>query len=254
MDERFRRAAPRAGVGAVSRALYAAAAVGFALAAAAPVSAQLRADKRADLAAPVTLGPDQAAIVVGFRRPDPMSAGKSGTVAFARYDLQHRDVVFQPKGAKKAGDTRTYWVLVRNGDKKLEKDYAVMVVSAGDYVLFGAAPGPGGQVTNTFCLGAPAFSVKAGEVVYFGDMTPYINVKLVDGRKTMAMAYSSHPEDARQALAAQPALAAAFKPAEVRNQATYGCAGGEMMAYSIPGLEPLPPAGPEAAEETPPAQ
>lgn len=233
------------------RALVALGAAAAAFLAAAPATAQLKADKRADLAVPVKLGPNQGAIVIGFRRPDKMSMGKSGTVAFARYDVLHRDVIFQPRGAKKAGDTTTYWVLGKNGDKKLARDYAVYLVSAGDYVLFGASPGPGGQVMNTFCLGAPAFGVKPGEVVYFGEFTPYINVTLTDGSRTAAMAYSSHPDEARAALSGQPALAAAFKPAEIRNQATYGCAGQAMMAYAVPGAPALDAGGAEASQDSP---
>jgi hypothetical protein len=239
----------------VRRALLAAAGLLACLAVAAPAEAQLRVDKRADLASPVKLGPNQGAILLGFLRPDKMSAGKSATVAFARYDLRHRDVVFQPKGAKKRGDTTTYWVQARNGDKSLERDYAVMVVSAGDYVLYGATPGPGGQVANTFCLGAPTFSVKPGEVVYFGEFTPYMNVKLVDGGRTFAMAYSSHADEAQHFLANHAELAPAFRPAELRNEATYGCAGQSMMAYAVPGVPAIEAAGPEAAEDSPePAQ
>jgi hypothetical protein len=235
----------------VRRVLLAAAGAVLALTAAAPAAAQLKVDKRADLASPVQLAPGQGAIVVGFRRPDPMSAGKSATAAFARYDVDHRDVIFQPKGAKKAGVTTTFWMLAKNGDKKLERDYAVYLVSAGDYVLYGATPGPGGQVTNTFCLGAPTFTVRPGEVVYFGEFTPYMNVKLVDGSHTAAMAYSSHPDEARAALASRPELAAAFKPAEIRNQATYGCAGAFMMAYSVAGAPALDAGGAEASQDTP---
>ncbi|MGH6781806.1 MAG: hypothetical protein ACREB5_06850 [Sphingomonadaceae bacterium] len=225
----------------MSRLLLSAAALGLALAAAAPAAAQLRADKRADLSVPVKLGTGQAAIIVGFRKPDSMSAGKSGTVAFSRYDREKRDAVFQPRDAKKNGDTTTYWVLARTADKKQPLEYAVMLVSAGDYVMLGAGPGPGGQVMNTFCLGAPTFRVNAGEVVYFGDLTPYINVKLEDGSRTNAMAYSSHADDARKVLASQPDLAAVFRPAELFNEATYGCTGQMMMAYKIPGIPALEP-------------
>src|SRR4051812_32705165 len=104
--------------------------LGLAISAAFPVSAQLRVEKRADLALPVALGPNQGAILVGFRRPDKMSAGKGGSAAFARYDLERRDVIFQPKKAKKQGDTTTYWVVAKSGDKKLKLDYALMIVSA----------------------------------------------------------------------------------------------------------------------------
>jgi len=213
-----------------------------ALAVASPAAAQLKVEKPADLAAPVTLGAKQGAIVVGIRRPDKMSEHKGGTFAFARYDLAKRDIVAQPKGAKKAGDTTTYWVQVRSGDKTLAAEYLVMPVTEGDYVLFGASPAKVPQVANTFCLGGPTFHVAAGEVVYFGDLTPYPRVKLVDGTSTEAMAWSSHPDAAKAALAGkQAALAGLLKPAAISNEASYGCAGIAMTAYAVPGAPALPP-------------
>jgi hypothetical protein len=229
----------------MSRALLAAGlSLGLAAAAAAPAHAQLRVTKAADLTLPVALEPGQGAILVAFRRPDSMSLGKSGVFAFARYDLENRDLVYQPKGAKKAGDTTTYWVEVASSAKKSEVEYHLMVVSAGDYVLYGATPGVK-QVMSTFCFGSPTFSVRPGEVVYFGDITPYTNAKLADGRKTPAMAYSANPEAAKAALAKQAALLAAFRPAELRNQATYSCAGQAMMRYVVPGAGELEPLAPE---------
>lgn len=221
-------------------------ALGVALATAAP--AQLRVTKRADLAVPVALAPEQAAIVVGFRRPDKQSAGKSGAVAFARYDLEKRDIALQPPNfAVKKGDTTIYYAEVASGDRTLVEDYAVLFVSAGDYVLYGATPGPTKQVANTFCLGAPSFHVAAGEVVYVGDFAPYMFVRLVDGSVMLnAMAWSSHPDAARAALAKQPALAAALKPAELRNGSSYACAGQAMTAYEVPGAPALAPPEPVA--------
>jgi hypothetical protein len=215
-----------------------------------PAAAQLNANKRADLSASVKLEAGQAAIIVGYRRPDPMSVGKSGAVSFARYDLATRDLVFQPKGAKKSGDKTTYSIYVRSGNKALVQDYVVMLVSAGQYVMRGAVPGGGGVIANTFCLGAPTFSVGAGEVVYFGDVTPYTNVRLITGDKTPAMAYSSHPEDAQKALAKQPDLLAKFKVATIQNDATFGCYGQLMTAYRIPGIGSLEPAPPPVASAT----
>lgn len=223
------------------RASIASAVLVVAVMAAVPAAAQLRVEKRAVLMQPVVLGPNQAAIIVGFRRPDSMSAGKSGTLAFARYDPAVRDMIALPRDAKKRGDTATYWVSVRSGDRKLALDHAVMVVSAGDYVLYGATPGPDGMVANSFCLGAPTFHVGAGEAVYFGDVTPYIGVKLADGTTASAMAWSSHPDDARAALVGQPGLVAAFHPASIRNNATYSCAAQTMTAYAVPGAPALPP-------------
>lgn len=235
---------------------------------AAPATAQLRVNKPADLAAPVQLAQGQGAIVIGFSRPDGMSAGKSGAVTFGRYDIDKRDLVYQPRDAKKTGDTTTYWVDVRSKDKKQTHEYLVFPVSAGDYVLTGGAPGPGAQIINSFCLGAPTFRVNAGEVVYFGDVTPYIMVKVLGtaplqsgpapvgagsllfggmvksmtAGRTNAMAYSANAEKAKSALASQPALAAAFKAAEIQNGATYGCAAQMMTAYRVPNAPDLPAA------------
>jgi hypothetical protein len=236
----------------VRGALLAAASVAIAAAFAGPAAAQLRVTKGADLTLPVTLEAGQGAILVAFRRPDSMSLGKSGIFAFARYDLGNRDLVYQPKGAKKAGDTTTYWVEVASSAKKSEVEYHLMVVSAGDYVLYGATPGVK-QVMSTFCFGSPTFSVRPGEVVYFGDITPYTNAKLADGRKVAAMAYSANPEAAKSALTKQDALLAAFRPAELRNQATYSCAGQAMMRYVVPGAGELEPLPPEAEGEAEPA-
>jgi hypothetical protein len=218
----------------------------------APAMAQLRVDDRWDFRLSVRLEPGQGAILVGFRRPDEMSAGKSGAVAFARYDPARRDLILQPRHADDAGDTTTYWVLARSGDRQLDLDYALMVVSAGDYVLYGASPGPTRTALNTFCLGAPTFRLNAGEIVYFGDVTPYINVRMADGRRASAMAYSSHPEDARAHLAEQqPGLAALLRPAELRNGATYGCGGQEMLAYAVPGAPEIGSIAATASEPRP---
>ncbi len=224
--------------------------------AATPVAAQLNVTKRADLTKPVVLAPGQAAIIVGFRRPDELSAGKSGILVFARYDLEKRDLIDRPRDAKKSGDTNTYSISVRSGDRKLTLDHAVMLVSPGDYVLLGAAPGPVPSVTNNFCFSAPVFHVGAGETVYFGDVTPYLGVEMAEpnifkppsvmGLKVIgdnigsAMAYSANPDDARAAVAGQPALATGFKPGVIRNGATFGCNAPEMTAYIVPGAESLP--------------
>ncbi|WP_426163848.1 hypothetical protein [Sandarakinorhabdus sp. DWP1-3-1] len=205
----------------------------------------LSVQKPADLSLPVVLKPGEAAIVIGWRRPETGSIGKSGIVAFARYDVEKRDMIARPADAKKNGDQNTYWIQANGGNKKLPLDHLVMVVSAGDYVLYGATPGPAPQVANTFCFSAPTFRVNAGETVYFGDISPYFG-KRDNGEFAIAMAYSSHPDDARAALAKQPALAAAFRPADIRNGASYTCSGQAMTAYLVPGAPALPPLTAEA--------
>ena len=239
----------------MSRLLKAAAAAAAAAATlvplGAPAAAQLKVERRADLALPVTLGPGQGAILVGFRRPDPQSQNRHGAVAFARYDLEARDIVARPRGARRAGDTTTYWVLAKSGVRTLAQDHSLMIVSEGDYVMYGAAPMR--VVDATFCLGAPTFRVRAGEVVYFGDVTPYLNVRMEGGRRASAMAYSSDIEKAREALATQPALASALRPAEISNQATFGCVAQNMLAYAVPGAADLPEPAPAAPAEAAPA-
>lgn len=211
----------------------------LALTLASPALAQLTA-KPADLSKPVVLAPGQAAIVIGFRRPNAASLGKSGQLAFARYDVTKRDLIFMPDGAKKKGDTTTYAIQVASDDRNAPLEHRVMLVSPGDYVLLGATPGPVAGVANTFCLGAPTFNVKAGETVYFGDITPYIAVPMADGTRGNAMAWSDHEDDARAAMAKHPALAVGFRPAELKNAAHFRCFGLEMNAYYIPNKPNLP--------------
>ena len=146
-----------------------------------PAAAQLSVTKPTPLELPVTMAPHQGALLVAFRRPDGWSAGKSGTIAFARYDPARHDMIARPKDAKKNGDTNTYWIQASSKDSKAALEYRLMLVSAGDYVLYGAAPGPGGMVMNSFCYNSVTLRVNAGEVVYFGDVTPYIAAKRADG-------------------------------------------------------------------------
>jgi len=234
--------------------LIAGAAAAFAITAclATPAAAQLRVERRADLAQPVTLGPGQGAILVGFTRPDPMSANRHGAVAFARYDVEARDLVPQPRGARRAGNTTTYWVLAKSGDRTLARDHSLMIVTEGDYVMFGAAPLR--VVDSTFCLGAPTFHVGAGEVVYFGDVTPYLNARMEGSGRANAMAYSSDLDAARAALSAQPELASALRAADLRNQATFACVAQTMLSYAVPGAPDLPPAPPAAPGSSAPAE
>ena len=211
------------------------------LACTASASAQLSVTRPTPLETPVTLGPGQAAVLIGFRRPDGWSLGKSGTIAFARYDPVRHDMIARPRDAKKNGDTSTYWIQVKSGDRKAALEYRLMLVSAGDYVLYGASPGPGGMVVNSFCFNSITFRVNAGEVVYFGDITPYIGAKTPEGGYYFGMPHSWHPDEARAALARQPALQAAFRPAELKGGASYSCSGQAMSAYDLPGLPRLPP-------------
>jgi hypothetical protein len=196
--------------------------------------AALTAGKKVDLGA-FKLAPGQGAILVGFRRPDDHSLGKSASASFARYDAEQGDLHYQPRDWKKKGDKTTYGVHARSIDKKAGHELHILPVTAGRYVLSSAQAGPyNPQQITTFCLGAPSFEVKEGEIVYFGDLTPYMSAPASDGGKLLAMPYSSDAEGARALLAGRKAaLAGSFRSAELQNDATWGCIGQAMTAYRV---------------------
>jgi len=206
--------------------------------------------KKVDPAAPVTLAPNEAAVVLTFRRPDIDSAGRSGRVDMARYDAEHGDLIYKPKGAKKAGDTTTYFLSTASRDRNSPLEVHVVKVTPGDYVLTGTAVGPL-LVTTTNCFGAPTFGLRAGEVAYVGDFVPLMKARNSQGQEVNTLAYASHVEDARAVLAAkQPAIAALMKPATLRNGATYACSAITMDRWDLPGIAAAPAASPVTAPLT----
>jgi hypothetical protein len=199
--------------------------------------------KKADTAIPLVLQPGEGAIVFAYRRPGGGSAGRSGSVQFARYDVAGRDLVYQPRDWKKKGDKTTYNLIASSSDRKADHEVHVLRVTPGDYVIAGMSVGPAVPITASNCFGAPTFSVAAGEVVYVGDFLPFMDHKLSTGTKFHGMVYASRPDDARTTLATrQPALAAAMKPATLRNQATYACSAITMDRWDVAGAESLPEA------------
>ena len=205
--------------------------------------ASLTAGKKVDLGT-FKLAPGQGAILVGFRRPDTHSLGRSASASFARYDAEQGDLHYQPRDWKKKGDKTTYGVQARSIDKKAGHELHILPVTAGRYVLSTAQAGPyNPQQITTFCLGAPSFEVKEGEIVYFGDLTPYMDAPAEGGGKLLAMPYSHDAEGARALLAARKAeLAANFRSAELRNDATWGCIGQAMTAYRVKDVSGSSPA------------
>lgn len=197
--------------------------------------------KKVDPAAAFALGPNEAAIVIAYRRPGPQTAGRAGVVQFNRYDPAMRDLIYQPKDWKKRGDKTVYAVDAPTRDKKAGMEVHVLRVTPGDYVI--AATAVGVKLTATSnCFGAPSFHVNAGEVAYVGDFIPFWNVGIADGSKVSMLAYASHLEDTRRALAAkQPTLAGQLKPATLYNRATYACSAITMDRWDIAGAPELPP-------------
>lgn len=198
--------------------------------------------KKVDPAAPFVLAPGEAAVVLGFRRADPVTMGKSGALTLRRYDAAARDLVLQPKNWKKVGDKTTYTLAAPSRDKKATYEVQLLRITPGDYVVDALTAGYTDE-PSTLCFGAPTLRIAAGEVVYLGDFAPYENAKRIDGTKVSMLAHTMHPDDARTALAArQPALAAAFRPAAWRNQATYACAGVRMDRWDVDGAPAIEPA------------
>ncbi|QAY76968.1 hypothetical protein [Sphingosinicella sp. BN140058] len=201
--------------------------------------------KKIDPAASFALAPGEGAVVLAFRRPDEGSAGRSASLSLARYDVEGRDLVYQPRDWKKKGDKTTYSTFVASSDRKAPLEVHVIRLTAGDYVVTGTSVGKGVIVTSN-CFGAPTFQVRAGEVVYLGDFIPFMDVKLSTGSKFFGLAHAEHFDDARKVLAEkQPELAASLQPAVIRNRATYGCSAITMDRWDLPGKEELAPPAPK---------
>jgi hypothetical protein len=210
--------------------------------------------KKVDVKTPLQLGPSEGAVVIATRRIG-SSAEKYVRLGIDRYDRKASDLVYQPKDWKKTGDKTTYHTEIGSGDRKAGLEVQVVKLTAGDYVISGATVGAP-VIMSTNCFGAPIFHVAAGEVLYLGDFIPVWNASGPDGKKLSGLGYASRIEDSRRLLSgAQPALAAALKPAELRNRATYACAAVTMDRWDLPGMAEIEPAAPApspapAAEST----
>lgn len=202
--------------------------------------------KKVDASAPFALGPDEAAIVLAFRRVEAGAAGRSGGVQILRYDAAEHDLRYRPRDWKKTGDKTSYSLLAASADKKAVYEVQVHRLTPGDYVLDSLTVGPA-VPTTTHCFGAPTFHLAPGEIAYIGDFIPYMGVGTAAGGKLSALVHANHIEDARAVLArTQPTVATALKPATLRNGATYACSGIAMTRWEIEGLEAAP-----AVSETP---
>jgi hypothetical protein len=187
------------------------------------------------------LEPGQGAIVMAFRRNGGAAAGRSGMVQLFRYDREKGDLFYQPRDWKKRGDKTTYVVSIVSGDKNAPYELRVIPVTAGDYVLNGAGVGPNAVPLTSNCFGAPMIHVEAGQYAYFGDASPFLNAKLTDGQKTMAMVFSRNFDVARQAMAKhRPDIADKMAEPPIYNRATYACAAVLMARFDWAGMEELP--------------
>ncbi|MES3151921.1 hypothetical protein [Sphingomonas faeni] len=198
--------------------------------------------KKVDPKAPFVLAPGEAAVVLAFRRPDALSAGRSALVQLARYDVAGRDLLYRRKDWKKTGDKTVYEVAAGSADRKAPYEVQVLKVTPGDYVIASTAV-VAKIATTSYCFGAPTFHVDPGAVLYVGDFVPVVDAKLKTGETVSTLAYASHIEDARRTLTtSQPALGAALRPATMQNRATYACSAITMDRWDLPGVGSLPPA------------
>lgn len=198
--------------------------------------------KADDPKTPIALAEGEGALVIAFSRPDAASAGRSAQVQLYRYDRETQNIAYQPRDWKKKGDLTTYSTGVFSKDRKAPYELHVIKLTAGHYVVGGTAAGLA-PMQDTNCFGAPLISVPAGKVVYAGDWFPFMDVTLSTGKKLPnAMGWAPHLEQARTALATfQPALAGGMEMADIRNGATYSCAGIFMNKWELPGVPQLEP-------------
>jgi len=191
--------------------------------------------------APVQLAANEAAVVLAYRRTSASNAGKFVQLALTRYDPAAGEVVYQPRDWKKKGDKTTYAKQVPSGDRHSGLEVQVVKLTPGDYVIDGAAVGSN-VITSTNCFGAPTFHVSAGEVLYLGDFVPVWGAPGDDGKKPFGLGYASRIDDSRRLLlGSQPVLAAALRPAALRNRATYACSAVTMTRWDLPGVPNVQP-------------
>jgi hypothetical protein len=196
--------------------------------------------KKVDSSAPVTLASNEAALILAYRRPGEVNAGRFVQMDLTRYDPNARDLVYRPRNWKKIGDKTTYNVEVPSGDRKAGLEVQMVKLTAGDYVISGISFIR--QIASTNCFGAPTFHIGAGEVLYLGDFVPVGGATGADGKKISGFGYVNRIDDARRLLAtSQPQLAAAMKPAKVSNGATYACSAVTMDRWDIAGADTVPP-------------
>jgi hypothetical protein len=203
--------------------------------------------KKVETLSPVQLAQGEGAVVLAMRRPNTASAGKFVRLNLARYDRQASDLIYQPRDWKKTGDKTTYNREVVSGDRRSGLEVQVVKLTAGDYVMTGAAVG-GAMIMSTNCFGAPTFHVGAGEVLYLGDFIPVWGTPGADGKKLFGLGYANRIADSRRLLSgAQPALAAALGPARIENGATYACSAVTMDRWDIAGAKMIAPVTQAAA-------
>lgn len=206
-------------------------------------TAQLFVGKKVDPKAPITLGDDEAAVVVVFRRSAD-TGNQHGIMSFRRFDSGKGDLIFQPRDWKKKGDRTVYSTDIISADKTALYELHLVRLTPGSYVIdFDGLGKINFGATN--CFGAPMFTVKPGEIAYLTDIQP-VNMKRADGTRVIEMGLVRDVSAARRGLAGfQPALAERLGETALKNRAVYSCFGTSMTRSDFPGVTdiwtPAPP-------------
>jgi len=209
-------------------------------------TAQLFVGKKIDPKAPITIGDDEAAIIVAFRR-SAEAGNQHGIMSFKRFDADKGDLIFQPRDWKKKGDKTVYAADVTSADKTSLYELQIVRLTPGSYVIDFDGLGKM-NLGTTYCFGAPMFTVKAGEIAYLTDILP-VNMKKPDGKRVIEVGLVRDAAAARAGLATfQPALAERLSEASLKNRATFSCFGTSMTRSDYPGVADVWTAAPAKAE------
>jgi hypothetical protein len=208
--------------------------------------AQLFVGKKIDPKAPITIGDDEAAVVVAFRR-SAETGNQHGIMSFKRFDADKGDLVFQPRDWKKKGDKTVYSADVTSADKTSLYELQIVRLTPGSYVIDFDGLGKM-NLGTTYCFGAPMFTLKAGEIAYLTDILP-VNMKKPDGKRVIEVGLVRDTAAARAGFATfQPVLAGRLSEAPLKNRATYSCFGTSMTRSDYPGVADFWTAAPAKTE------
>jgi hypothetical protein len=211
-----------------------------------PLPGSVYVGRKIDPAIAIVPGPNEAVVVLAFRRPAKGSASRAGMLRIVRYDMANRELDYPPTDPKQSKSAITYSTDAESIDRKAAYEVHVLRLTAGDYVIAGSALSRVLLVDvnpNFYCMGAPVFHAGGGQTIYIGDFTPFWGAKM-SGGYMYGMGYSRHIKDARATLnSKQPELAGVMQQARMFNMAQFTCVAGLMDRWNLPGLEALGDAG-----------
>lgn len=195
---------------------------------AAPAAAETIA--QVDLAKPPLVRPSPGEAMIVLRAHAPGMVGDN-RITFYRWNPAANALERDPQGEPR--EVRLTYTYSLFGGKKGERALRVAIVPPGDYVLGSRTFNI--NYTDTFCLGAPRFTLAAGDAAYVGDYELFALAKMADGERRNAMRYSEDIENTRTALrAVYPERAESLRPWAPTEGSTFACAGDEFLSYALP--------------------